>query len=92
MPTEIPENIEVDISELLIGQGVRLREVLDGVPWSPVSDPDTLLVHVIAPKIEEEETPEEEEVAEGVVEGTEEGGEPEVIKKGKAEDGEDSGS
>ena len=94
MPTEIPENIEVEISELMIGQGVRLREVSDGVPWSPVTDPDTLLVHVIAPKVEEEETPEDEEAeaAEGVAERTEEGGEPEVIKKGKGEDGEDSGS
>ena len=92
MPTEIPEHIELDISQLLIGQGVRLREVLKGVSWSPVSDPDTLLVHVIAPKVEEEETAEGDEVAEGAAEGTEEGGEPEVIKKGKDEDGDDSSS
>jgi large subunit ribosomal protein L25 len=71
MPTEIPENIEVDISELVIGQGVRLREVSTGVSWTPISDPDTLLVHVIAPKVEEEPEPEEAEVAEGVAEGDE---------------------
>jgi len=71
MPTEIPENIEVDISELSIGQGVRLREVSTGVSWTSVSDPDTLLVHVIAPKVEEEPEPEEAEVAEGVAEGDE---------------------
>ena len=71
MPTEIPENIEVDISELVIGQGVRLREVSTGVSWTSVSDPDTLLVHVIAPKVEEEPEPEEAEVAEGVAEGDE---------------------
>ena len=81
MPTEIPENIEVDISELMIGQGVRLRDVSTGVSWSPVSDADTLLVHVIAPKVEEEKE-EEEEVAEGAAEG----GEAEA----KAEDGGDS--
>ena len=69
MPTEIPENIQVDISELMIGQGVRLRDVLTGVSWSPVSDADTLLVHVIAPKVEEEK--EEEAVAEGAAEGGE---------------------
>ena len=71
MPTEIPENIEVDISELVIGQGVRLREVSTGVSWTSVSDPDTLLVHVIAPKVEEEPEPEEVEVPEGVAEGDE---------------------
>ncbi len=71
MPTEIPEKIEVDISELVIGQGVRLREVSTGVSWTSVSDPNTLLVHVIAPKIEEETAEEEEEVTEGVAEGDE---------------------
>ena len=70
MPTEIPERLEIDISELMIGQGVRLRELLSGVSWSPVSDPDTLLVHVIAPKIEEEPE-EEEEAAEVPAEGEE---------------------
>lgn len=87
MPTEIPENIEVDVSELLIGQGVRLRDVLEGVSWTPVSEPDTLLVHVIAPKVEEEEPTEEEAAA--AAETPEGGGEPEVIKKGKAEEGEE---
>jgi large subunit ribosomal protein L25 len=84
MPTEIPEKIEIDISDLMIGQGVRLHEVSGDFPWSPVSDPDTLLVHVIAPKVEEE--PEEEEVAEGEAEG----GESEQVEKGKAGEGENS--
>ena len=84
MPTEIPEKIEIDISDLMIGQGVRLHEVSGDFPWSPVSDPDTLLVHVIAPKVEEE--PEEEEVAEGEAEG----GESEQVEKGKAGEGEHS--
>ena len=87
MPTEIPEHIEVDVSELMIGQGVRLRDLLEGVAWTPVSDPDTLLAHVIAPKVEEEEPTEEE--AEAAAETPEEGAEPEVIKKGKAEEGEE---
>ncbi len=86
MPTEIPEHIEVDVSELMIGQGVRLRDVIGDVEWTPVSDPDTLLVHVIAPKVEEEPAEEEGEV---VAETLEEGAEPEVIKKGKAEEGEE---
>ena len=71
LPTEIPEHLEVDVSPLMIGQGVRLRELLEGVTWKPVSDPDTLLVHVVAPKVEaesEEAEEEEEAAAEGAAE------------------------
>ncbi len=85
MPTEIPEHIGVDINALEIGDGIRLRDVMGDAAWSPVSDLDTLLVHVIAPKVEEEEA-EEAEVPEGEEPAAAEGGEPEVIKKGKAED------
>ena len=85
MPTEIPEHLAVDVSELMIGDGIRLRDLLTDVKWVPVSDPGTLLVHVISPKVEEEETP-EDETAEGAEEVSEEGAEPEVIKKGKAEE------
>ena len=87
MPTEIPEKIEVDISELMIGQGVRLREVSGDLPWSPVTDPDTLLVHVMAPKVEEET--EDEEAAEGEVDGVE-GGEAEEAEKEKSGESESS--
>ena len=83
LPAEIPEHLEVDVSELMIGQGVRLRELLEGVVWTPVSAPDTLLVHVVAPKAE---VTEEEEAAEAEAEAAiGEQAEPEVIKKGKAE-------
>ena len=84
LPTEIPEHIEVDVSELLIGQGVRLRDLLEGVSWTPVSEPETLLAHVIAPKVEEEPAAEEE-----AAEAAEEGAQPEVIKKGRTEAGEE---
>lgn len=82
LPTEIPEHFEVDVSDLMIGQGIRLRDLLQDVEWKPVSDPDTLLVHVVAPKVEAE--PEEEAVeAEGeAVEGDDEA---EGAKPGKAE-------
>jgi large subunit ribosomal protein L25 len=86
LPTEIPEHLEVDVSELMIGQGVRLRDLLSDVTWTPVTDPDRLLVHVIASKVEEEPT---EEAAEELAATPEGGGEPEVIKKGKAGEGEE---
>ena len=53
MPSEIPEHIDVDITELRVGDGVRLRDRVEGAAWKPVSDPDTLLVHVLPPKVEE---------------------------------------
>ena len=83
LPADIPEHLEVDVSELTIGQGVRLRELIEGVKWTPVSSPDALLVHVVAPKAEVEEEP--EVVAEGEAGAEGEAAEPEVIKKGKAE-------
>jgi large subunit ribosomal protein L25 len=76
LPGEIPEHIEIDVAELLIGQSVRLRDIAAGAKWTPVSDPDTMLVHVVAPRAEEP--------APGT-EGAAATAEPEVIKKGKTE-------
>ena len=68
LPADIPERISVDVSSLMIGDGVRLRELLEGVSWTPVTDPDTLIVHVIAPKLEEEPSAEDEEGADAAAE------------------------
>jgi len=76
LPTEIPEHLEIDVTELTIGQGVRLRDLAEGAKWTPVSDPDTLLLHVVAPRAEEAPA----EGAAGAAPA-----EPEVIKKGKPE-------
>jgi large subunit ribosomal protein L25 len=74
LPTEIPEHLEIDVTEMTIGQGVRLKDLADGAKWTPVSDPDTLLLHVVAPRAEEA-SPEAAAAP----------AEPEVIKKGKPE-------
>jgi large subunit ribosomal protein L25 len=66
------------VTELLIGQGVRLRDVATGAKWTPVSDPDTLIVHVVPPRAEEP-APGTAEAAPAAP------AEPEVIKKGKTE-------
>jgi large subunit ribosomal protein L25 len=78
LPADIPEHIEVDVSELMIGQSIRVRDVLVAVKWTPISDPDMMLVHVIALKVEEEPVAAAEVPAEAPAE-------PEVIKKGKVE-------
>jgi large subunit ribosomal protein L25 len=66
LPSEIPEHLTIDVTPLTIGQGVRLADLLEGVSWQPASDTDTLLVHVIASKLEEEEETDEEEGTDAV--------------------------
>ena len=89
MPSEIPENVKVDVQELSIGDGVRVRDVVEGVTWKPISELDTLLVHVTPPMVEEEPEEEEEVLVEGEA-VSEADGEPEAEKKadeGAASDG-----
>jgi large subunit ribosomal protein L25 len=80
LPGDIPESIAIDVSELMLNQGIRVRDLpLEGVKWKPLSEPDMMLVHVVALKAEE---PAPAEAAAAVPGAT---AEPEVIKKGKAE-------
>jgi large subunit ribosomal protein L25 len=82
LPGDIPENITVDVSELMLNQGVRVRDLpTEGVKWTAVSDADMMIVHVVTLKVEEE-APAADVVAAapGAVPA-----EPEVIKKGKAD-------
>src|SRR5438874_10280735 len=53
LPADIPEHVEVDVSELMLHQGVRVRDVATSAKWKAQSDPDMMLVHVITPKAEE---------------------------------------
>jgi large subunit ribosomal protein L25 len=82
LPAHIPESIEVDVSELMINQGVRVRDLTSDGRWTPVSEPDTMLAHVVPPKAAEEPAP---------VEAAPAPAEPEVIKKGKTEKEEEKG-
>ena len=78
LPGDIPEHVAVDISELMLNQGLRVRDLqLEGARWKPVSEPDTMIVHVVALKAEE--VPAAAEAAPAAP------AEPEVIKKGKTE-------
>lgn len=77
LPGDIPESIEVDVSELLMNQGVRIRDIAQDAKWTPVSELDTMLVHVVPLKVEEAPVAEVAAVAAPA--------EPEVIKKGKIE-------
>jgi large subunit ribosomal protein L25 len=80
LPTDIPEKVELDISELIIGQSIRVRDLPENPKWQAVSEPDMMIVHVVALKAEAEP------VAEAAVVATPAApAEPEVIKKGKTE-------
>lgn len=80
LPADIPEHIDIDVSELMLHQAVRLRDLPENPKWKPLNDPDTMLVHVVLPKAEEAAaTPEAEAAAAPAA------AEPEVIKKGKTD-------
>src|SRR4029078_7196282 len=58
LPGDIPENITVDISELLLHEGVRVRDLqTEGVKWKATSDADMMIVHVVTMRAEEEAAP-----------------------------------
>jgi len=80
LPTDIPEHIEVDVSELMLGQSIRVRDLAENPKWKTVTDGETMIVHVVALKIEE---PAATTVEAAPVAGA--AAEPEVIKKGKTE-------
>jgi large subunit ribosomal protein L25 len=83
LPTEIPEHLDIDVSELELGQAIYMRDIAANVTWTPVSEPELMLVHVVAAKV----------VAEPVADATAAAAtpapgapvEPEVMKKGKTE-------
>jgi large subunit ribosomal protein L25 len=83
LPGDIPENVEVDASELMLNQGIRVRDIAVSPKWKALSDADMMLVHVIMPKAEEAAAPAEAAAAPAAA------AEPEVIKKGKKEEAEE---
>src|ERR1700720_4488385 len=86
LPSDIPGEIRVDISELMIGKQLRAGDLpLDAAKVKLVSDPQRVVAHVVALRAEEEK-PAEAVAAEAAAPA-----EPEVIKKGKkeAEEGEE---
>ena len=93
LPANIPDSIEVDISELGIGDSVHVRDLAGNAAWEPISDPDMMIVHVVVIKVVEEvvaAAPGAEGAAAGAAPAagaaaTAGAAEPEVIKKGKTD-------
>ena len=82
LPSQIPHDITVDISELEIGDAIHIGDVASRLPETAeiLDDEGLTLITVLAPRLESEE--EEEELAE-------EGAEPEVIGRGGEDEDED---
>src|SRR5262245_54366965 len=81
LPLDIPEHIELNVDDLMLHQGIRLRDVATNPKWKAITDLDSMLVHVIMPKAEEVAVPADAAVAVAAAPA-----EPEVIKKGKKEE------
>ena len=82
LPGDIPEHIDIDASELMLYQGVRVRDVAVDPKWKAVTEGEAMLVHVIMPKAEEVAAPADAAAAAATAAPAE----PEVIKKGKKEE------
>jgi large subunit ribosomal protein L25 len=80
LPLEIPDAIEIDVTDMGLNDAIYVRDVAQGQKWVPVSATDMMLVHVITPRAVETAAPEGAAAAPAAA-----GAEPEVIKKGKTE-------
>lgn len=60
LPLEVPSVIEVDITDLHIGDAIRVKDLPTSDAYDCLSRPEDIVVHVVAPKVEVEETPEED--------------------------------
>src|SRR5213080_2405354 len=86
LPADIPTEFRMDVSELMLGKQLRANELpIDTAKMKLITEPERVLAHVVALKVEEEK-PAEAVAAEAATPA-----EPEVIKKGKKEvEGEES--
>ncbi len=77
LPKDVPKEIELDISDLKVGDSVYIRDlkIPDGVKI--LEDPEGIALTILAPK---------EEVVEVKLEGVEEIKEPELIRREKKEE------
>ena len=82
LPKDIPQHINIDISELKIGDAIHVKDI--NIENITILNPeDSVIIQVTHPKVEKEPVAAEE------TEAGEEQTEPEVIGKGKSEEEEE---
>jgi large subunit ribosomal protein L25 len=77
LPDDIPERITADVTDLMIGRNLRVENLPVAKGVTVLTDPDRVVAHVVALKIEEEKPAEAVEVVPA---------EPELIRKPKGEE------
>ena len=85
LPDEIPDTFTIVVTELMIGQGKRASDVELSGSMKLVSDPQTVIAHIVAMRAEEVVAPVEGAVPVAEATATT-AAEPEVVKKGKKEE------
>jgi large subunit ribosomal protein L25 len=78
LPDKIVEHIEVDVSQVDLGESLRVKDIQLPEGIKVTLDPEEVIMTIIAPRVSEE-----------VVEEVTEEEEPEVIGKGKEEEEEE---
>jgi large subunit ribosomal protein L25 len=78
LPGNIPEHLPLDVTELGIGDALRISDLAAPEGVEVVDDAEKVIVHVAHPAVEEVAAPVEAEVVAA------EPAEPEVLRKGKA--------
>lgn len=84
LPTEIPAAFDADVSQLQINTGIKAKDLAVPAGVELLVDPESIVINIVAPTILEETTPAAAAAAPGAA------AEPEVIKKGKTEEGADA--
>ena len=82
LPTDIPGHIDVDVTELMLNESVRVKDLAKDPKWQAMTDGETMIVHVVMPKAEESAQATDAAAVEAAPAAA---AEPEVIKKGKDE-------
>jgi large subunit ribosomal protein L25 len=77
IPDDIPNQFDVDVTELMIGNNIRVSDLKVGDGIRVLTSPDAVIAHVVGVK---------EEAAPAPAEGAPVAAEPEVAKKGKKEE------
>ena len=81
LPTAIPQHIDVDVSGLDLNQNILVKDIKAPAGVEVLDAPDHLVLNVVQPTAEE--------AAPAPAEGAAAAAEPEVIAKGKKEEGEE---
>lgn len=80
LPSDIPSHIDVDVSQLVFGEVIRVKDLAHGGKLKFITDEDQAVAHITTVKEEVVATPDA-----AAADATAAPAEPEVIKKGKQE-------